>query len=31
VFSFLAFLALVCACLLREDHGPRTVGRDTFS
>jgi uncharacterized membrane protein len=31
VFSFLAFLALVCACLLREDHGPWTVGRDTFS
>jgi uncharacterized membrane protein len=26
VFSFVAFLALVCACLLREDHGRRTGG-----
>jgi len=31
VFSFVAFLALVCACLLREDHGLRPVGRNTFS
>jgi len=31
VFSFVASLALVCACLLREDHGLRPVGRNTFS
>jgi len=31
VFSFVAFLALVCACLLREDHGLRPVGHNTFS
>jgi uncharacterized membrane protein len=27
VFSSLAFLALVCACVLREDHGPQHEGR----
>ncbi len=27
VFSTLAFLALICACLLREDRGPRLRGR----
>jgi uncharacterized membrane protein len=31
VFSFVAFLALICACLLRKDHGLRPVGRNTFS